>query len=65
MMGSIGLLHSTEVAILNANYMAKRLEGPYKILFKGRKGTNLILYIHKDIYHLSKRLYTFQYILIV
>uniref|UniRef100_A0A3B3ZSA5 glycine dehydrogenase (aminomethyl-transferring) n=1 Tax=Periophthalmus magnuspinnatus TaxID=409849 RepID=A0A3B3ZSA5_9GOBI len=38
MMGSKGLVHSTEVAILNANYMAKRLEGPYKILFKGRKG---------------------------
>uniref|UniRef100_A0A8C6UKL9 glycine dehydrogenase (aminomethyl-transferring) n=1 Tax=Neogobius melanostomus TaxID=47308 RepID=A0A8C6UKL9_9GOBI len=38
MMGSKGLTHATEVAILNANYMAKRLEGPYKILFKGRKG---------------------------
>eukprot|EP00064_Thunnus_orientalis_P018669 superscaffoldBa00004371_g18772 len=38
MMGSKGLLHATEVAILNANYMAKRLEGHYKILFKGRKG---------------------------
>lgn len=39
MMGSKGLLHATEVAILNANYMAKRLEGHYKILFRGRKGT--------------------------
>uniref|UniRef100_A0AAQ6A324 glycine dehydrogenase (aminomethyl-transferring) n=2 Tax=Amphiprion TaxID=80969 RepID=A0AAQ6A324_AMPOC len=38
MMGSKGLVHATEVAILNANYMAKRLEGHYKILFKGRKG---------------------------
>merc|ERR1719357_838130 len=38
MMGSKGLLHATEVAILNANYMAKRLEGHYKILFRGRKG---------------------------
>uniref|UniRef100_A0A671UHP3 glycine dehydrogenase (aminomethyl-transferring) n=1 Tax=Sparus aurata TaxID=8175 RepID=A0A671UHP3_SPAAU len=38
MMGSKGLLHSTEVAILNANYMAKRLEGHYKVLFRGRKG---------------------------
>ena len=38
MMGSKGLAHATEVAILNANYMVKRLEGPYKILFKGRKG---------------------------
>uniref|UniRef100_A0A665WEN5 glycine dehydrogenase (aminomethyl-transferring) n=1 Tax=Echeneis naucrates TaxID=173247 RepID=A0A665WEN5_ECHNA len=38
MMGSKGLLHATEVAILNANYMAKRLEGHYKILFRGRQG---------------------------
>uniref|UniRef100_A0A3Q3XJI2 glycine dehydrogenase (aminomethyl-transferring) n=1 Tax=Mola mola TaxID=94237 RepID=A0A3Q3XJI2_MOLML len=38
MMGSKGLLHATEVAILNANYMAKRLEDHYKILFRGRKG---------------------------
>uniref|UniRef100_A0A4W6EKK1 glycine dehydrogenase (aminomethyl-transferring) n=1 Tax=Lates calcarifer TaxID=8187 RepID=A0A4W6EKK1_LATCA len=38
MMGAKGLLHATEVAILNANYMAKRLEGHYKILFRGRKG---------------------------
>uniref|UniRef100_A0A8C6Q4U2 glycine dehydrogenase (aminomethyl-transferring) n=1 Tax=Nothobranchius furzeri TaxID=105023 RepID=A0A8C6Q4U2_NOTFU len=35
MMGSKGLTHATQVAILNANYMAKRLEGHYKILFKG------------------------------
>uniref|UniRef100_A0A8C7YK52 Glycine cleavage system P protein n=1 Tax=Oryzias sinensis TaxID=183150 RepID=A0A8C7YK52_9TELE len=38
MMGSRGLTHATEVAILNANYMAKRLEGHYKVLFRGRKG---------------------------
>uniref|UniRef100_A0A8B9K922 glycine dehydrogenase (aminomethyl-transferring) n=1 Tax=Astyanax mexicanus TaxID=7994 RepID=A0A8B9K922_ASTMX len=38
MMGSKGLRHATEVAILNANYMAKRLENHYKILFKGSKG---------------------------
>uniref|UniRef100_A0A669BNQ3 glycine dehydrogenase (aminomethyl-transferring) n=1 Tax=Oreochromis niloticus TaxID=8128 RepID=A0A669BNQ3_ORENI len=38
MMGSKGLRHATEVAILNANYMAKRLEGHYKILYRGRKG---------------------------
>uniref|UniRef100_A0A7N8XQP2 glycine dehydrogenase (aminomethyl-transferring) n=1 Tax=Mastacembelus armatus TaxID=205130 RepID=A0A7N8XQP2_9TELE len=38
MMGSKGLLHATQVAILNANYMAKRLEGHYKILYRGRKG---------------------------
>lgn len=38
MMGSKGLAHATEVAILNANYMAKRLENQYKILFRGTKG---------------------------
>uniref|UniRef100_A0A8C9Y873 glycine dehydrogenase (aminomethyl-transferring) n=1 Tax=Sander lucioperca TaxID=283035 RepID=A0A8C9Y873_SANLU len=38
MMGAKGLRHATEVAILNANYMAKRLEGHYKVLFRGRKG---------------------------
>lgn len=35
MMGSQGLTTATEVAILNANYMAKRLEDYYPILFKG------------------------------
>uniref|UniRef100_A0A6Q2WYT3 Uncharacterized protein n=1 Tax=Esox lucius TaxID=8010 RepID=A0A6Q2WYT3_ESOLU len=35
MMGAKGLVHATEVAILNANYMAKRLESHYKILYKG------------------------------
>lgn len=44
MMGSKGLRHATEVAILNANYMAKRLEGHYKILFRGRKGTAMKTY---------------------
>lgn len=38
MMGSKGLVHATEVAILNANYMVKRLENHYKILFRGTKG---------------------------
>lgn len=38
MMGAKGLVHATEVAILNANYMAKRLENHYKVLFRGRKG---------------------------
>ena len=37
-MGSKGLLHATEIAILNANYMAKRLESHYKVLFRGSKG---------------------------
>ncbi|MDZ4744906.1 MAG: aminomethyl-transferring glycine dehydrogenase [bacterium] len=38
MMGSKGLTDATRVAILNANYIAKRLEGHYSILFKGAKG---------------------------
>lgn len=52
MMGAKGLLHASEVAILNANYMAKRLEGHYKILFRGRKGSEssgvLSIFIHSD-----------------
>jgi glycine dehydrogenase len=38
LMGAAGLRKATQVAILNANYMAKRLEGHYTILFKGGKG---------------------------
>src|SRR5438067_1633575 len=38
MMGSEGLKRASEVAILNANYMAKRLEPHYPILFKGSRG---------------------------
>ena len=38
MMGGPGLTRATEVAILNANYVAKRLEGLYPTLFKGRNG---------------------------
>lgn len=38
MMGANGLRHATEVAILNANYMAKKLESHYKVLFRGTKG---------------------------
>ncbi len=36
MMGGEGLTQATRVAILNANYIAKRLEGAYDVLFKGR-----------------------------
>ncbi|SDX25269.1 aminomethyl-transferring glycine dehydrogenase [Roseicitreum antarcticum] len=38
MMGGAGLTQATRVAILNANYIAKRLEGAYDILFRGRQG---------------------------
>jgi glycine dehydrogenase len=37
-MGSAGLRRATEVAILNANYMAKRLEAHYPIVYKGERG---------------------------
>jgi glycine dehydrogenase len=38
MMGSEGLTEATKIAILNANYMARRLEVYYPILFKGSNG---------------------------
>ncbi|CAF4831471.1 unnamed protein product, partial [Rotaria socialis] len=38
MMGAAGLRRATENAILNANYIAKRLESSYKVLFRGRNG---------------------------
>ncbi|MFT4938897.1 MAG: glycine dehydrogenase [Paraglaciecola sp.] len=38
MMGSDGLKKATEVAILNANYIAKKLDGHYEILYRGRNG---------------------------
>lgn len=38
MMGSDGLKKATETAILNANYMANRLDGAYNILYRGSQG---------------------------
>jgi len=38
MLGEKGLRMSTEYAVLNANYMKKRLEGAYKILYTGTEG---------------------------
>ncbi|KAM7330081.1 glycine dehydrogenase (decarboxylating), mitochondrial [Alexandromys fortis] len=38
MMGGKGLKEATEIAILNANYMAKRLEKHYRVLFRGARG---------------------------
>lgn len=37
-MGARGLLRATQMAILNANYMSKRLEGHYKTLHTGNRG---------------------------
>lgn len=38
MLGSSGLQKATEIAILNANYIQKRLEGAYDVLYTGEKG---------------------------
>lgn len=38
MLGGNGLSHSSNVALLNANYMAQRLTGHYTLRFKNAKG---------------------------
>ncbi len=38
MMGPQGLTRATKIAILNANYMAKKLERSYPIVYKGAQG---------------------------
>ncbi|MCB0320680.1 MAG: aminomethyl-transferring glycine dehydrogenase subunit GcvPB, partial [Bdellovibrionales bacterium] len=38
MMGAPGLKRATQVAILNANYIAKRLEASYPVLYRGEHG---------------------------
>ena len=38
MLGARGLRQSSETAILNANYMAKRLDGHYDVLYRGPGG---------------------------
>ncbi len=38
MMGGANLRTASQVAILNANYMAERLSGAYPILYRGRNG---------------------------
>ncbi len=39
LMGAEGLTQATRVAILNANYIAKRLEEHYPVLYRGTQGT--------------------------
>ena len=39
MLGAQGLRESTEIAILNANYIAARLKGHYDVLYTGKNGT--------------------------
>ena len=38
MLGGKGLQRASSIAILNANYIKERLEGAYKILYKGKQG---------------------------
>ncbi|MGH8094159.1 MAG: aminomethyl-transferring glycine dehydrogenase [Chthoniobacterales bacterium] len=38
MMGGAGLTKATKVAILNANYIARRLDSHFPVLFKGKDG---------------------------
>ena len=38
MMGAAGLTRATQVAILSANYMARRLEQHYPVLYRGLRG---------------------------
>jgi glycine dehydrogenase len=38
MMGADGLKRASEIAILNANYIAKRLDPYFPVLFKGKRG---------------------------
>ncbi|MBX3395831.1 MAG: aminomethyl-transferring glycine dehydrogenase [Phycisphaerae bacterium] len=38
LMGAEGLKRATQIAILNANYMAKRLEEHYPLVYRGRTG---------------------------
>jgi glycine dehydrogenase len=38
MMGAVGMRRATELAILNANYMAKRLEGHYSVVYANHNG---------------------------
>jgi glycine dehydrogenase len=38
LMGQEGLVEATKIAILNANYIAKRLEGHYPLLYAGKNG---------------------------
>ena len=39
MLGASGLKEATEVAILNANYMADQLKDHFPILYRGQNGT--------------------------
>ncbi len=52
-MGGTGLTRATQVAILNANYMAKRLEAHFPVLYRGEGGLNAHEFI-LDVRHFEK-----------
>ena len=47
MAGGVGLKNATQMALLNANYMRKRLEGHYKILYTNQNGMIYFFLIKK------------------
>jgi glycine dehydrogenase len=40
LLGGEGLTHSTQIAILSANYIAERLKSAYPILYTGSNGSS-------------------------
>ena len=50
MLGAEGLKYVTEMAILNANYLASSFEKlGFKILFKGKQGRLSLIHIYTEI----------------
>lgn len=47
MMGAEGLRQASEAAILNANYMSRRLDGYYKTLYKNEEGQFTLIELKK------------------
>jgi len=45
LMGSEGLTEATKVAILNANYIAKRLDPYYPVLYRGATGLVAVSFV--------------------
>ena len=43
MFGAQGLARASAIAILNANYMAKRLEDAYSVLFRGADSASRVI----------------------
>jgi len=53
MMGNQGMIDTSRTAILNANYIAKKIEHKYKILYRGHNGQCAHEFI-MDLHYLSK-----------